>query len=289
MCDSHTNFQPAPVILRVSLAVSSRPNRGSHLTPADILRVATVSDAQISPTGEWIVYSVSSVEGEQTVTNLWLARVGERLTASAHEPSTRTTPQLGITLRSAQPTLALGMEAAATLAGRRTANRLLSSQLTMVNVEFGSPTPTRAVPRFITAIRETNFFITYAGEPFAWSPDSRMIAYVSASEEETDKDDDPRVIDRIQYKSRTSLSDRLRTHVWMTDVDAPQPRQLTSGLFYDHALSFSPRGDEIAFLSNHETDPDANNNSDIFAVNLQGQIRQITATVRLRVRAGVVT
>src|SRR5207248_8556913 len=122
-------------------------------------------------------------------------------------------------------------------------------------------------------------FITYAAEPFAWSPDSRMIAYVSASEEETAKDDDPRVIDRIQYKSRTSLSDRLRTHVWITDVDAPQPRQLTSGLFYDHALSFSPRGDEIVFLSNHEADPDANNNSDIFAVNLQGQSRQVTQTV----------
>src|SRR2546423_2885721 len=106
-----------------------------------------------------------------------------------------------------------------------------------------------------------------------------MIAYVAASEEETDKDDDPRVIDRIQYKSRTSLSDRLRTHVWITAVDAPQPRQLSSGMFYDHALSFSPRGDEIAFLSNHEADPDANNNSDIFAVNLQGQTRQITATV----------
>jgi len=29
----------------------------------------------------------------------------------------------------------------------------------------------------------------------------------------------------------------------------------------------------------HEADPDANNNSDIFAVNLQGQTRQITATV----------
>jgi dipeptidyl aminopeptidase/acylaminoacyl peptidase len=101
---------------------------------------------------------------------------------------------------------------------------------------------------------------------------------VSATEEELSKGDDPRVIDRIQYKSRTALSDRLRTHVWIADVDAPQPRQLTSGMFYDHALSFSPRGDEIAFLSNHENDPDANNNSDIFAVNLQGQIRQITAT-----------
>src|SRR5262249_3923947 len=62
------------------------------------------------------------------------------------------------------------------------------------------------------------------------------------------------------------------------DVDASQPRQLTSGLFYDHAVTFSPRGDEIAFLSNHESDPDALNNSDILAVNLQGQVRQITET-----------
>ena len=61
-------------------------------------------------------------------------------------------------------------------------------------------------------------------------------------------------------------------------MDKPEPRQLTTGNFYDHALSFSPRGDEIAFLSNHESDPDANNNSDIFAVDLSGQVRQITQT-----------
>ena len=56
------------------------------------------------------------------------------------------------------------------------------------------------------------------------------------------------------------------------------PQQLTSGLFYDHAVAFSPRGDEILFLSNREPDPDANNNSDIFAVDLGGQTRQITQT-----------
>src|SRR6185503_3098553 len=82
----------------------------------------------------------------------------------------------------------------------------------------------------------------------------------------------------IQYKSRTSFSDRRRTHVWIAAVDKPEPRQLTSGYFYDHAITFSPAGDEIAFLSNHEADPDANNNSDIFAVDLHGQTRQITAT-----------
>ncbi len=143
----------------------------------------------------------------------------------------------------------------------------------------------------IAPVRETNFFITYAGEPFAWSGDSRRIAYVSASDELVAPDVadksyqrerpevDPRVIDRLQYKSRTSFSDRLRTHVWVTDVVNPQPRQLTFGQTYDHALSWNPRGDEIAFVSNHEPDPDASNNSDIFAVSASdGRVRQLTNT-----------
>src|SRR4029453_3599253 len=53
---------------------------------------------------------------------------------------------------------------------------------------------------------------------------------------------------------------------------------LTSGPYYDHAITFSPVGDEIAFLSNHEADPDANNNSDIFAVDMHAEVGQITAT-----------
>ncbi len=133
-------------------------------------------------------------------------------------------------------------------------------------------------------VQSTNFFIPYAGESFAWSPDSKRIAYISAGEEPSEsagaarKPDDPRVIDRIQYKSRTSFSDNRRTHVWIVEVDKPEPRQLTSGLFYDHAITFSARGDEIGFLSNHEPDPDANNNSDIFAVDFGGQVRQLTQT-----------
>ncbi|MBV9960334.1 MAG: S9 family peptidase, partial [Acidobacteria bacterium] len=89
-----------------------------------------------------------------------------------------------------------------------------------------------------------------------------------------------RVIDRLQYKSRTSFSDQKRTHVFVIEVDdsRAEPRQLTEGRYYDHALTWSPRGDEIAFLSNHEIDPDANNNSDIYAVSLNGRVRQLTDT-----------
>ena len=272
-------------LLGVSLCASLHAQSRRAMAPADILRIATVSDAQISPNGDWVVYTVSTIEGDQSVSTLWLVRLGERVfnvPPTSRQPETRRNWDL---IRTAGRTLLPP--------GWNGANPRWSpdgKSIAFLATHDGQhgiwvSAPERRIPRLVAAVRDTNFFITYAGESFAWSPDSRMLAYISASEE-PDRDsldgssrgDDPRVIDRIQYKSRTSFSDRLRTHVWLTDVDAPQSRQHTSGPFYDHALSFSPNGEEIAFLSNHESDPDANNNSDIFATNLQGQVRQITST-----------
>ena len=255
------------------------------MAPADILRIPTVGDAQISPSGDWIVYTVTTVDADQNASTLWLVRASERLGViplPGRPPEVRRTPD--VFRNPARPLLPSGWNASTprwSPDGKTIA--FISTHEGQHGIWISGPE--RSIPRFVAPVRETNFFITYAGESFAWSPDSKMIAYVSAGEEPeqysvnlSSVNDDPRVIDRIQYKSRTSFSDRLRTHVWVADVDAPQPRQLTMGLFYDHALSFSPSGDEIAFLSNHETDPDANNDSDIFAVDLHGQVRQITNT-----------
>ncbi|HMG75595.1 MAG TPA: S9 family peptidase [Pyrinomonadaceae bacterium] len=268
----------------LSSSVQAQPRR--PMAPADILRIANVGDAQISPNGDWIVYTVSSIEADQTVSTLWLVRAGERL---SNVPPTSRQPEQrrnwDVPRIAGRPLLPPGWSGANprwSPDGRSIA--FLSTHEGQHGIWVSGIE--RRIPRLIAIVRDTNFFITYAGESFAWSPDSRIIAYVSASEEPdrdppegSSRNDDPRVIDRIQYKSRTSFSDRLRTHVWITDVDQPQPRQLTSGPSYDHALSFSSTGEEIAFISNHETDPDANNNSDIFAVSVQGQTRQITNTV----------
>jgi dipeptidyl aminopeptidase/acylaminoacyl peptidase len=264
-------------------SVHAQPRR--PMAPPDILRIANVSDAQISPNGDWVVYAVSTIEGDQTVSVLWLVRASERL---SNVPPTSRQPEPRRNWESprmpSRPLLPPGWSGANprwSPDGRSIA--FLSSHEGQHGIWVSGLD--RRIPRLVATVRDTNFFITYAGESFVWSPDSRMIAYISATEEPdrdgldgSDRSDDPRVIDRIQYKSRIAFSDRLRTHVWLTEVDSPQPRQLTSGLFYDHALSFSPKGDEIAFLSNHEPDPDAKNNSDIFAVNLQAQVRQITDT-----------
>jgi dipeptidyl aminopeptidase/acylaminoacyl peptidase len=273
-------------ILGIWFCSSIQAQARRPLTPPDILRVANVGDAQISPNGEWVAYTVSQIEGDQTVSALWLVRVGERFSnvpTTSRQPGQRPNwDQIRNAGRTLLPPGWNGSSPRWSPDGKSIA--FLSTHEGQHGIWVTGID--RRVPRLVATTQDTNFFITYAGEPFTWSPDSRMIAYISASED-PDRDefnprsrnDDPRVIDRIQYKSRTSFSDRLRTHVWITEVDQPQPRQLTSGPFYDHAISFSPKGDEIVFLSNHESDPDANNNSDIFATNLEGQVRQITNTL----------
>ncbi len=231
------------------------------MRPADTLGIAGVGDPQISPDGEWVVYTVSTAEGDATRSTLWIARTTDVRRGSA--------PLLDGGLNATNPRWSPD--------GKRIAFRAIHDGQSGIWVAA----LTDHQPRFVASLRETNFFITYAGESLAWSPDSRRIAFISASDDESateDRTDDPRVIDRIQYKSRTSFSDRARTHIWITDVDKPEPRQLTFGRYYDHAITWSPRGHEIAYLSNHEPDPDANNNSDIFAVNMDGRVRQITQT-----------
>ncbi|HYX40506.1 MAG TPA: hypothetical protein VE821_02350, partial [Pyrinomonadaceae bacterium] len=259
-------------LLLLLLFSSAHAQRG--MTPADTLRVATVADAQVSPDGERIVYTVTTIEGNESRTHLWLVRRGWRVNEPVRvgEPPAPLLPAgwIGSTPRWSPD-------------GRRIA--FLSTREGQTGLYVVNAIP-NSTPRQVAPVRETNFFITYADEPLAWSPDSHHIAYISASAPDgiapilmSEKQrPDPLVVDRIQYKSRTSFSDNLRTHVWLTDVDEPNPHPLTSGPYYDHALTFSPRGDEIAFLSNHEQDPDANNNSDIFTVTTDGRMRQLTTT-----------
>lgn len=267
--------------------VSAQPRR--PMAPADIVRVATVSDAQISPNGQWVVYTLTTSDDDKSVNSLWLARAGSdslfNVPFGSPTAPRRTAPYPDWSeVRGGSTQLLSNDWNASTARWSPDSNTIafLSNHeelngLWIVKLE-------RREPRFVAAIQSTNFFITYAGESFSWAPDSRRIAYISATPESVEtsgpsrRADDPRVIDRIQYKSRTALSDNRRTHIWITDVERPDPRQLTSGQFYDHAVTFSARGDEVAFLSNHESDPDSNNNSDIFAVDMGGQIRQITQT-----------
>jgi dipeptidyl aminopeptidase/acylaminoacyl peptidase len=269
----------ATSLILFTLSLASGQQRRVML-PQDLLNIVTVNDAQISPNGQWVVYSVTIVDGDKNVSTLWLARLGQDLSLS-DTPATarRNLPYTDWAEIRTNATLLLP-------SGWNGSTPRWSPDSTMVaflsshDDQDGIWTvrPDKSQPRFIAAIESTNFHIAYAGESFSWGPDSRRLAYISAKSFITKETDDPVVIDRLQYKSRTGLADNRRSYVWVVDLERLIPLQLTSGAYYDHAVSFSPRGDEIVFLSNHEIDPDANNNSDIYAVDLGGQVRRITDT-----------
>jgi dipeptidyl aminopeptidase/acylaminoacyl peptidase len=257
--------------------------QGRGMTPADTLRVPNVSDAQIAPDGSMVCYTVSTVEGNASRTSLWCVQLGDERVVTASPPRRLPQQVLGGEWNVSRPRWSPD--------GRRLA--FYATRGEQSGLWAMSPRGERPQPRFVAPVRSTNFHIAYAGESFAWSPDGRRLAFINADEEaqeagaagaaatvaERARRDDPRLVDRIQYKSRTSFSDTLRTHVWLVDVDDPStPRQLTSGQYYDHALTWNPRGEEIAFLSNHESDPEAVNNSDIFAVSTDGRVRRLTET-----------
>lgn len=289
--------------------------------PTDLSLLKEVSDAQISPDGSKIVFTVSETLADRarSISRLWIvpAQGGEpkRLTTGdANESTPRWSPD-----------------------GKSIAfysNRDNRDGLWMVPAEGGAPQP-------LIRVYRTNFFMNKAGESFCWSPDGKSIAFLSSievlsetpalaaantdgapagvpaaalrplSREEIDKlpvevremlfraqgqamglrpqspienalspiPDDPRVITRLQYKSRTSFSDNLQSHIFVYDLASRQVRQITTGLAYEHSISWSPKGDEIAFVSNREPDPDKINNTDLFTVNVKTfAIRQLTKT-----------
>jgi dipeptidyl aminopeptidase/acylaminoacyl peptidase len=140
--------------------------------------------------------------------------------------------------------------------------------------------------RFLAPIQSTNSRMPETGKRLAWSPDSKQIAFLSAlpGPEAAAASGDPMVITRYLYRPDASdgvnpFSDNRRLHIFMADLGGAPIRQLTDGPYHEHSIDWSPRGDEILFVSNREPDPDRFFNNDIFALKVTGNtIRRLTAT-----------
>lgn len=141
--------------------------------------------------------------------------------------------------------------------------------------------------KLVAKVEGTNHPLPSSGETLAWSPDSRSIVFISAmpGPETEETAGDPVVIRRYLYKPTASeggtrFNDNRRTHLFLADATGAEPaRQLTFGATYEHSLSFSPKGDEVLFVSNRDRDPDRFFNYDLFALNVKdGSIRRLTRT-----------
>lgn len=177
--------------------------------------------------------------------------------------------------------------------------------------------------RFLAPLYESDYFIDHLVRTgFAWSPDGRYIAYLSAPPEEAGDAEagasgsgkvnpggreagvpvyerapaarepgagssgfpaaEVREINRLLYKSkggrgRSVFSDERLTHIYLVPSKGGRSTLVTPGTHNEHSISWSPDSSRIAFISNRSADPDNNQRSDLWTVNIRdGKVRRLT-------------
>jgi dipeptidyl aminopeptidase/acylaminoacyl peptidase len=235
------------------------------LAPEDMAQLRTVTDAEISPDGSRIAYTVQYRDRPgRPYSRVWIRNVG-----------TGEDVQLGSdNTRASNPRWSPD--------GRWIA--FFGRESGGYGVVIARPDGSDMV--FVAQTSSTNHPLSAIGETLAWAPDSKQVAFVSATPgpEPGDPSADPVIITRYLYKPATSepaapFDDNRRLHVFVAEIGSEGVRQVTTGSTYEHSIDWSPRGDEIAFISNREPDPDRVFNYDIFAVKLaNGAVRRLTET-----------
>ena len=228
----------------------------------DMAKMVRVGAPEISPDGQWIVYTVSEtdVADDKSVTHLWMVswdgKQDLQLTYGKESAgSPRWSPD--------------GKWLAFTSSREGEAK---GSQVWVLDRRGGE------------AHQLTNVKEDLNG--FEWSPDSRqlLLTLVEKDEPEDDKKDGkpkppkPIVLDRFHFKQDVQgFLTQKQPHLFLFDVATKKLTKLTDApmtgatAYEEEGAKWSPDGQEIAFVSNQsQPDPDRVNNNDIFVVQAKG-------------------
>ncbi len=203
----------------LTTAAFAQPSASQGLQAADIYRLRSVGDVQISPDGRTIVYAVTNNDRPgRPYSQVWQM-----------DAATGATRRLGGDKDTAS-------EPHFSPDGKRLAyfGEIAAGSGLIVAQADGSS------PEFIAPVEGTNHPLPSSGDRLTWSPDGRYLAFVAARPgPEADANGDPMVITRYLYKPTASeggtrANDNRRLHIFVVDVATKAVRQLTDGDAYYH-------------------------------------------------------
>ncbi len=234
-------------------------NEKRTVTAEDLYRFRLVTDCELSPDGQHVVFSVQRVdqETEKKYTNLWVVPTDDgeprRFTHGDHADT--------------KPTWSPDGTRIAFLSNRDDEDQ---HQIYVIPFQGG----------------EAQRLTDMKGEfgDFAWSPDGTQFVcqFRKKDQEAIEREEDEqkkemgvlsRRVQRVFYKlDGKGFLPKERWHVWTIDAESGEATQLTEGEVYDElGPRWSPDGVQIVFHSNHAEDPDLDPDAvDIFVMPADG-------------------
>ena len=222
-----------------------------------------MADPQISPDGQWAAYTVTATDSvkDKTNTDIWMASWdGKNTVQLTNSDEDEYMPRFS-------PGNKYIAFLSARYADKNTDND--AAQLWLMNRLGGEA-------RKITDIKQEI-------EDYTFSPDGENILLVMWDEDSSDTASTgirkPYVINRYHFKEDIyGYLDNRHKHLYLLNIETEDITQLTDGNYDESDASFSPDGAKIVFCSNHTTDPDRNENTDIFIMDAKtnASARQLT-------------
>ena len=224
--------------------ISTSQTQKRYLRPGDIYRLQSTGDAQISPDGKWMVYTLTTADSaiDKRNTDIWMMSWdGTESVQLTNSPDGENNPKWSPDGKYISFT---------------TARNSGSNQVYLLNRLGGE------------AIKLTDV----KGDlgDYSWSPDGKKLLLTIKDYEDTTgkKINKPFVIDRYHFKQDISgyQYDKRKIHFYLFDVATKKTDTLTRGNYNEGGAQWSPDGTAIAFVSNRTEDPDKNENTDIFII-----------------------
>ena len=223
---------PSAAVAVAAAASASAPAASGPLTLDDFDRIADVADPELSPDGEYLIYSVSAKDMAEDASYSDLWRV--RWDGTDRRPLTQTPKE-----SEWQPQWSQDGKWIAFLADRGGDD---AKTQVWVMPAFGGEA--RQITRFAEGVKD-----------FSWSPDGARFAVIAWDPQRPEgeakpKNPPPIVTGRYQFKEDyTGYLTSRRRHLYVVDAASGQATLLTPGDHDEGAPAWSPDGKLVAYVT----------------------------------------